>query len=81
LVERVSLAPRGTIGHLIHHYYPLGRENVGDHSSRAIRGAVTRHFGDAEFVYFPVNDRYKATTRTIGCFGDNLAKTNAEPSW
>src|SRR5437764_10573650 len=45
----------------VHHYFPLGSENVGDHLvARAIRAAVARHFahaGDVKFVDFPANDR------------------------
>ncbi len=64
---------------VVHHYYPLGSENVGDHLvALAIRRAVTRHFGPTEFVYFPMNDRYKAGDRPIGLLGENLERTNAQ---
>src|SRR5690242_14537700 len=64
---------------LVHHYFPLGSENVGDHLvARAIRGAVRRHFGPAEFVDMPVNDRYRGTDRPIGLRGENLDHTNRE---
>jgi hypothetical protein len=63
----------------IHHYFPLGSTNVGDRLvARAIRAAVRRHFGPAEFVDFPVNDRYRGGDRPIGLRGENLDRTNAE---
>lgn len=64
---------------IVHHYYPLGSDNIGDHLvARAIREAVGRHFGPAEFVHFPVNDRYRGSDRPIGLRGENLERTNAE---
>ncbi len=64
---------------VVHHYYPFGSENVGDHMvARAIRQAIPRHFGPCAFVDMPINDRYKAGDRTLGLLGDNLEKTNAE---
>lgn len=63
---------------IIHHYFPLGSTNVGDLLvARAIRAAVRRHFGPAEFVDFPVNDRYRGD-RPIGLRGENLELTNAQ---
>ena len=63
----------------IHHYFPLGSTNIGDHLvARAIREAVQRHFGPATFVDFPVNDRYRGGDRPIGLRGENLDHTNAE---
>ncbi|MDB5301901.1 MAG: polysaccharide pyruvyl transferase family protein [Phycisphaerales bacterium] len=64
---------------IVHHYFPLGSENVGDHLvARAIRAAVRRHFGDAEFVDVPVNDRYPGNDRTLGLRADNVDRANAE---
>jgi hypothetical protein len=64
---------------IVHHYYPLGSDNIGDHLvARAIREAVTRHFGPADFVHLPVNDRYRGSDRPIGLRGENLDRTNAE---
>lgn len=63
----------------VHHYFPLGSENVGDHLvARAIRAAVTRHFGEARFVDMPANDRYQGNDRELGLRGGNLERTNAE---
>ena len=63
----------------VHHYYPLGSDNIGDHLvARAIRQAVPRHFGPTTFVGMPVNDRYRASDRTIGLVGENIDRTNAE---
>lgn len=63
----------------VHHYYPLGSTNIGDHLvARAIRAAVRRHFGPTEFVDFPVNDRYRGDDRPIGLGGENLERTNGE---
>src|SRR5437868_3293567 len=64
---------------VVHHYFPLGSTNVGDHLvARAIRDAVLRHFGAVEFVEIPVNDRYRDADRPIGLQGENLDRTNAE---
>jgi len=64
---------------VVHHYFPLGSTNVGDHLvARAIRDAVRRHFGPAKFVDLPVNDRYRDGHRPIGLRGENLDRTNAE---
>jgi hypothetical protein len=63
----------------IHHYFPLGSDNIGDLLvARAIRAAIERHFGPCEFVDMPVNDRYRADDRTVGLRGENLARSNAE---
>lgn len=68
---------------VVHHYFPLGSGNVGDHMvAHAIRSQLTRHLqphlGPVRFVDFPVNDRYEAADRPIGLMGDNLARSNAE---
>jgi Polysaccharide pyruvyl transferase len=64
---------------IVHHYFPLGSENVGDLLvARAIRAAVRRHFGDAEFIDVPVNDRYPGNDRTLGLRADNVDRANAE---
>ena len=63
----------------VHHYYPLGSDNVGDALvAHAIRHAVTHHFGPAQFVDMPVNDRYPGNDRTLGLRGDNLDRSNAQ---
>jgi hypothetical protein len=63
----------------VHHYFPLGSENVGDHLvARAIRGAISRHFGPANFVDLPANDRYRADDRPIGLRSENLDSTNGQ---
>jgi hypothetical protein len=63
----------------VHHYFPLGSENVGDHLVvRAIRAAIIKHFGEANFVDMPANDRYKGNDRPIGLRGENLRRTNAQ---
>lgn len=63
----------------VHHYYPLGSENVGDHLvARAIRAALVRHLGPCAFTDMPVNDRYRADDRPIGLRGENIDRSNAE---
>ena len=63
----------------VHHYFPLGSDNIGDHLvARAIRGALARHFGAIDFVNMPVNDRYRAGDRTIGLLGNNVERSNRE---
>jgi polysaccharide pyruvyl transferase WcaK-like protein len=63
----------------VHHYFPLGSDNIGDHLvARAIRGALARHFGAIDFVNMPVNDRYRAGDRTIGLLGNNVDRSNRE---
>ncbi|HWE96594.1 MAG TPA: polysaccharide pyruvyl transferase family protein [Tepidisphaeraceae bacterium] len=63
----------------VHHYFPLGSENVGDPLvARAIRAAVRRHFGEVEFVDVPVNDRYPGNDRTLGLRGDNIDRANEQ---
>ena len=63
----------------VHHYFPLGSDNIGDHLvAIAIRSAIERHFGPARFVDMPVNDRYHAADRPIGLMGENVDRTNAE---
>jgi Polysaccharide pyruvyl transferase len=63
----------------VHHYYPLGSENVGDHMvARAIRQDIPRHFGPCDFVDFPVNDRYRGDDRTIGLRDGNVRQSNAQ---
>lgn len=62
----------------VHHYYPFGSGNVGDHLvAHALRIALTRHFGPCRFVDMPVNDRYDGP-RAIGIRGDNLDQSNRE---
>jgi polysaccharide pyruvyl transferase WcaK-like protein len=46
--------------------------------ARAIRAAVRRHFGEADFVDVPANDRYPGNDRTLGLRGENLDRANAE---
>jgi hypothetical protein len=63
----------------VHHYFPLGSNNVGDLLvARAIRQAIARHFGEAQFVDFPVNDRYPGDDRLIGLRSENVERSNAE---
>jgi len=63
----------------VHHYFPLGSENVGDHLvARALRAAIVKHFGSAAFTDMPANDRYKGNDRPLGLCGENLERTNAE---
>src|SRR5690606_27689850 len=63
---------------IVHHYYPLGSDNVGDHLvARAIRQALRRHFGAFEAVDMPVNDRYHGD-RPIGLRGENIERSNQE---
>ena len=82
--HRIAVTRRGDyhglpVSIIVHHYFPLGSSNVGDGLvARAIREAVTRHFGECEFVDFPANDRYPGDDRTLGLLGDNLARTNGE---
>jgi polysaccharide pyruvyl transferase WcaK-like protein len=62
----------------VHHYFPLGSGNVGDHMvAHAIQSQLPEYFGPCEFTSIPVNDRYSATDRPIGLRGDNLDHTNA----
>jgi len=62
----------------IHHYFPLGSDNIGDHLvARAIRTALGRHLGDIQVVDMPVNDRYKGE-RLIGLRGENVDRSNSE---
>ncbi len=63
----------------VHHYFPLGSDNVGDALvAHAIRCAALRHFGPARFVDMPVNDRLQGHDRCIGLRGDNLRRSNDE---
>lgn len=64
---------------IIHHYYPMGSENIGDHLvAHAIHKILQQHFGPAEIVTFPVNDRLRTNDKPIGLLGENLQKTNHE---
>ncbi|HEY5315150.1 MAG TPA: polysaccharide pyruvyl transferase family protein [Pirellulales bacterium] len=64
---------------VVHHYYPLGSGNIGDHLvARALRASFAKYFGPADFVDMPVNDCYRAGDRTIGLRDDNLDRSNAE---
>lgn len=64
---------------IVHHYFPLGSDNIGDHLvARALRQQFTRHFGPAEFVDMPVNDRYRGHDRFVGLRGENVDRSNAE---
>lgn len=63
---------------IVHHYFPLGSDNIGDHLvARAIRTALARHLGPVEIVAMPVNDRYKGD-RPIGLRGENVDRSNRE---
>lgn len=63
----------------IHHYYPLGSENIGDLLvAHALQTALRRHFGSATFVDFPANDRYRRSDKIVGMQGDNIERNNRE---
>lgn len=63
----------------VHHYFPFGSGNVGDHMvAHAIRTQLPEFFGPCEFTTLPVNDRYEGTDRPIGLRGENLTLTNAQ---
>lgn len=62
----------------VHHYFPLGSDNIGDHLvARAIRAALARHLGPIDVIDMPVNDRYKGD-RPIGLRGENVERSNRE---
>lgn len=64
---------------IVHHYYPVGTENIGDRLvAQAIRQAVRRCFGPADFVDMPVNDFSPSTAGPVGLVDDNVDRTNAE---
>ncbi len=63
----------------VHHYFPLGSGNVGDHMvAHAIHAQLPEFFGPCQFTSIPVNDRYDRGDREIGVRGENLAATNAQ---
>ncbi|HEX3658155.1 MAG TPA: polysaccharide pyruvyl transferase family protein [Pirellulales bacterium] len=64
---------------VVHHYYPFGSGNIGDHLvARALRASITKYFGPADFVDMPVNDCYRTGDRPIGLRNDNIDRSNAE---
>jgi hypothetical protein len=64
---------------VVHHYYPVGSGNIGDHLvARALRASVAKYFGPAEFIDLPVNDCYRGRDRPIGLRNENIDRSNAE---
>jgi polysaccharide pyruvyl transferase WcaK-like protein len=64
---------------IVHHYFPVGTDNIGDSLvAHAIRQAVRRHFGPAEFVDMPVNDFSPSPAGPIGLVDDNVDRANTE---
>lgn len=67
---------------VVHHYFPLGSDNVGDALvAQALRQEFLRHFGACDFVDMPANDRYKAGDRPIGLVRPNVERSNDEADW
>ena len=62
----------------VHHYYPLGTDNVGDRLVAHAAANAGAHFGPAIFVDMPANDAYQGTDRSIGLTGANIDRSNAE---
>jgi hypothetical protein len=64
---------------VVHHYFPLGSNNIGDILvAEALRRVFVRHFGDTRFVDMPANDRYGGHDRPIGLRGLNVERSNRE---